>query len=295
MKKTLITYCLTFCLIIQLVRCSSRTPNKLIQKEINFLTGPAYLNDLFQNKDVEVKLKYENTAIGRFKNATPEHIILQTLSEVKYLPINKINSITVNEKKISLDWLIMAMGSSGAIIGSISRSENRQNDQHDLSENFSSITQALRGIIMGSMIGALTGYIIDRSITQIQATEYLTNSSPVSNSVKIRAFNASQLMQTWNFMGVKFPTKNSKIKKLLHLSKLVILDDLIGEQIDAEENKKYQLFPNIPYFYKAYLFKLIIPKREKNKYFTIILTKLNRAKFKMLKTKNILDMKFKIE
>ena len=280
-----------FCLALQLAGCASKYSTGLIKKEIQLNKGPAYLNDLFQDKDVEVKLKYKSTVQGKFENATKEHIIINTPSEVKYININQINAIIIDKKQTSLDWLIMALGSTGALIGGAGNNPTNDSDQNNLSNILSSTQGTIIGAMVGGTIGALTGFIINRSASKIQQIEYSTS---FSNVVKTKAYNADQLIQTWDFMGVKFPIKVAKIKKLLALSKLVILDDSIGDEIDAQENKKYKLFPNISNFYEAYIFKLTMPKTRKSKYFTIIITTSNTAKFKMLNNKDILKMKSNI-
>ena len=291
MKKIFIL----FCLILQLMDCASRTPNELIQKKINLLNEVESLNDLFQDKDVEVILKYENSVKGKFEKAASEYIILQTIAEVKYIPLTQIESIIVEEKQSSLGCVIMVMGSAGALIGGLSKIASGKKNQSDLSESVSSIKNPIFGAMLGSMIGALAGYVIDRSTTQIHSIKYLLNSSPAPGFYKTRAFDADQLMEVWDLMGLKFPINKKKIKKLLNFSKLVILENSTGDEIDARENNKYRLFPGTTGFYKAYLFKLTLPNKRSHKYFTIIIKTSNNVKLKMLKAKDIFNMKSKIK
>jgi len=284
-------------LILQLMGCASRAPNELIQKKINLLNETEFLNDLFKDKDVEVILKYENSVKvkGEFEKAASEYIILQTIYEVKYIPLTQIESIIIKEKQPSLGWVIMVMGSAGALIGGLNTISSNEKNQSDLGESVSSIKDPILGAMLGSAIGALAGFIIDRFVTQIQSIKYLLNSSPAQGFLKTRAFDAEQLMEVWDLRGVKFPVKKTKIKKLLNFSELVILENSTGVEIDARENNKYRLFSGTTNLYKAYLFKLTLPNKRSCKYFTIIITTSNNAKFKMLKAKDIFNMKSKIK
>jgi len=283
-----------YLIIISVTGCASRAPNDIVRKELNLQMGPGYLTTLLLNKSLAITLKNQKVIPGNFYRATKDYIVLQTNSEIKYIPLNRISVIKIGENEYSLDGLVVALGAAGAVIGSNTQSSKINDSHHDAGDFLAALQYPITGAILGSSVGGILGFLINRSFGTTQPVEYVIDYTFSDNYFSTKSFNPDDYAFRWQQLGVQFPLSISKLKKLLSFAKLITINNKIGDEINAEENRRLQLFPSIKNLWQAHLFELKIPKKEKAVYFAVIIRQNLKGEIKVLKAAEINRLKLQI-